>query len=201
MMIEPFLTVSFGSHTGSFLQGASPRPSGDSTAQRGSYSAEAGAEQLSETDRQAVQELKQRDQEVRAHERAHMSAGAGVVQGGASFSMQRGPDGRSYAVGGEVKIDTSAENDPEQTIRKMQQIKRAALAPAEPSSTDRAVAAQAGKIEAQARQEKNRLERIGQETDDPAAASNVPVSGTLPVLPGRLPYSTAGVGLNIDVNA
>jgi hypothetical protein len=57
-------------------------------------------------------------------------------------------------VGGEVKIDTSAERDPDQTIRKMQQVKRAALAPANPSGTDRAVAARASQIELQARMEK-----------------------------------------------
>ncbi|MEJ2153906.1 MAG: putative metalloprotease CJM1_0395 family protein [Desulfobacteraceae bacterium] len=43
---------------------------------------------------------------------------------------------------------------PDATIRKMQQIRRAALAPAQPSGTDRAVAAQAAQIEAQARMEK-----------------------------------------------
>ncbi len=55
--------------------------------------------------------LKQTDQEVKAHERAHMSAGAGVVMGGASYQYQRGPDGKMYAVGGEVKIDTSRQSD------------------------------------------------------------------------------------------
>ena len=48
-----------------------------------------------------------------------MAAGAGVVQGGASFTYQRGPDGQMFAVGGEVKIDTSAESDPDQTIGKI----------------------------------------------------------------------------------
>ena len=108
---------------------------------------------LSDEEKQAVNQLKKRDAEVKAHERSHMSAGAGIVQGGASFTFQKGPDGRMYAVGGEVKIDLSSEGSPEATIRKMQQVKAAALAPAEPSGTDRAVAAQAAQIEAQARQE------------------------------------------------
>jgi hypothetical protein len=56
-----------------------------------------------------------------------------------------------YAVGGEVKIDTSRERDPQDTIRKMQQVKRAALAPAQPSGQDRSVAARASQIEAEAR--------------------------------------------------
>ena len=75
---------------------------------------------------------------------------AGRVQW-AAFVSNRGPDGKMYAVGGEVKIDTSRENDPEATIRKMQQVRRAALAPTPPSATDRSVAAQASQIEAQAR--------------------------------------------------
>ena len=106
---------------------------------------------LNDEEKQAVNQLKKRDAEVKAHERAHMASGAGIVQGGASYQFQKGPDGRMYAVGGEVKIDVSAEGSPEATIRKMQQVKAAALAPAEPSGTDRAVAAQAAQIEAQAR--------------------------------------------------
>ena len=98
-------------------------------------------------------ELKARDAEVRAHEQAHLAAAGGHSTGGASFTFQKGPDGNSYAVGGEVGIDLSKENDPNATIQKMRIIKRAALAPASPSSTDRQVAAQASVKEAQARQE------------------------------------------------
>jgi len=104
--------------------------------------------------KQQVNQLKKRDAEVKAHEAAHMSAGGTVVQGGASYQYERGPDGKMYAVGGEVKIDMSPENSPEATIRKMQQVKQAALAPAQPSGTDRAVAARAAQIEAKARSEK-----------------------------------------------
>lgn len=101
-----------------------------------------------------LQELKQRDREVRQHEQAHMAAGGAYVQGGPTFSYQRGPDGRQYAIGGEVQIDTSAiPGDPEATLRKMQVVRSAALAPAEPSAQDRAVAAAAAKTEAEARVE------------------------------------------------
>ena len=82
-----------------------------------------------------------------------MAAGAGLVRGGANYQYQRGPDGNMYAVGGEVKIDTSRENDPKDTVNKMQQVKRAALAPAQPSGQDRSVAARASQIEAEARTE------------------------------------------------
>ena len=101
-----------------------------------------------------LQAMKQRDREVRQHEQAHVSAGGAHVSGGATFSYETGPDGRRYAVGGEVQIDTSAvAGDPEATIRKMQAVRSAANAPAEPSAQDRSVAAGAARAEAQARAE------------------------------------------------
>ena len=82
-----------------------------------------------------------------------MAAGSGLVRGGASYSYQKGPDGRDYAVGGEVSIDVSSEKDPAATLAKMARVQAAALAPAEPSSQDRSVAAQAQATAAQARVE------------------------------------------------
>lgn len=101
-----------------------------------------------------VQYLRNRDREVRAHERAHIAAGGRHVRGGAQFDYQRGPDGRMYAVGGEVSIDTApVPGDPEATLQKAEIVRRAALAPAEPSSQDISVAAQARQMAAQARVE------------------------------------------------
>ncbi len=110
--------------------------------------------QLPPEARTEIQSLKRRDREVRAHEAAHVAAGGGYIRGGTSFSYQTGPDGKRYAVGGEVGIDTSAVPDnPQATIAKMQQVRAAALAPASPSGQDRAVAAQAARAESQARVE------------------------------------------------
>ena len=107
--------------------------------------------QLSPEAQKQIAELKRRDQEVRAHEAAHLAAGGGVVRGGASYTYQVGPDGKSYAVGGEVTLDTSpVPDDPRATIRKAEQIKAAALAPAQPSAQDRQVAAAAAAMEAAA---------------------------------------------------
>lgn len=101
-----------------------------------------------------LQQLKARDREVRQHERAHQAAGGGYVQGGPSFSYQKGPDGQLYAVGGEVSIDTSAvQGDPQATLQKMRTVRAAALAPGEPSGQDMAVAAQATQAAAQAQRE------------------------------------------------
>lgn len=98
-----------------------------------------------------VAKLKTRDQEVRAHEQAHVAAGGGYVKGGPSYSYSTGPDGRRYATGGEVSIDTSPGKTPEETIRKAQVIRAAALAPAQPSGQDLAVASAASSMEAAAR--------------------------------------------------
>lgn len=115
---------------------------------------------LSETEKREVQRLKQQDAEVRNHERAHIASGGPYVRGGANFQYQRGPDGRNYAVGGEVTIDASSvPNNPDATVRKMQVVRRAALAPADPSPQDRAVATRATQIESQARAEKRQLEQ------------------------------------------
>lgn len=108
---------------------------------------------LSPEEQKMVQQLKQRDSEVKAHEMAHLAVAGQYARGGASYTYQQGPDGRRYAIGGEVPIDLSAEKTPEETIDKMRAIKRAAMAPAEPSSADRSVAASATAQENSARQE------------------------------------------------
>lgn len=106
-----------------------------------------------ETEREVIRELAARDREVRAHEQAHAAVG-GQYAGSPVYVYERGPDGVRYAVGGEVSISTGAiPGDPEATIAKAQQIRRAANAPAEPSPQDRQVAAEASRLEAEARTE------------------------------------------------
>lgn len=95
---------------------------------------------LSEEAKQEIAQLKARDREVRTHEQAHKSVG-GPYAGSISYEFVTGPDQRQYAVGGEVPIDAAPiEGDPEATIRKMEIVYAAALAPAEPSPQDRSVA-------------------------------------------------------------
>lgn len=98
-----------------------------------------------------IAQLKARDGEVKGHEAAHIAAGGRFITGGASYSYQRGPDGVDYAIGGEVGIDSSPiPGKPEETIAKMQVVRAAALAPAEPSGADLSVAGAAAQAEAQA---------------------------------------------------
>jgi hypothetical protein len=116
-----------------------------------------GIKSSQDLDSEEIRELskmKQRDREVKAHEQAHIAAGGSYVKGGAKYEYEEGPDGKKYAVEGEVQIDTSkVPGDPEATLRKMQVIREAAMAPATPSATDRKIAAQAANTENQARME------------------------------------------------
>ncbi|HEV7372364.1 putative metalloprotease CJM1_0395 family protein [Arenibaculum sp.] len=122
--------------------------------------------ELPPEEQEMVKELEVRDREVRTHEMAHMAAG-GQYASGPSYTYRTGPDGRRYAIGGEVQIDTSPEKTPEETIRKMDVVKRAALAPAEPSAQDMRVAQLADQQRNQAQAELNgqrteeMMERIG----------------------------------------
>lgn len=103
---------------------------------------------------QEIEELKKRDREVKQHEEAHKRAAGSLSASMPNYEYEMGPDGKRYAKDGEVTIDISpVPGDPEATINKAQQIKKAALAPANPSAKDRRVAAEAAKMEREARQE------------------------------------------------
>jgi hypothetical protein len=151
---------------------------------------------LDAEDKREVEKLKQRDREVKAHERAHMAAGAGVVMGGANYQYEHGPDGKMYAVGGEVKIDTSKENTPQATISKMQKVKRAALAPAQPSVQDRSVAAKAAQIEAEARIElqEQQVKEAEEENQQPEESAFHIGNGIF-----NAPSNSSPIGHNLNV--
>ncbi len=119
--------------------------------------------ELSPQEKRLVEKLRAIDRKVKAHEMAHLAA-AGPYARGVSFSYVRGPDGVLYAVAGEVKLDVSkVPNDPDATIRKAEIVERAALAPADPSPQDYAVAAKARAMKMQAMIEKWKKEREIQE--------------------------------------
>lgn len=157
--------------------GGEPRALGEGTRDRVDLSITARnalGEPLSKAEQEQLDALKKRDAEVRRHEEAHQRVG-GQYASAPSYEYQKGPDGQNYAVGGEVQIDASpVAGDPDATIDKMEVVKRAALAPAEPSGQDRAVAAQADATAQQARQEKREMER---EAAEAAARSDAPPAG------------------------
>ena len=108
---------------------------------------------------QEILQLAGADRRVRAHEAAHSAAG-GQYAGGPSYSYKQGPDGKRYAVAGEVPIDISPiSGDPEASIQKARVVRAAALAPADPSPQDRQVAAAAMRMEMKAQAELQTMRR------------------------------------------
>lgn len=90
-----------------------------------------------------IDSLMKRDTQVRSHEQAHAAVG-GIHAGQPAFEFEKGPDGKRYAVEGEVQIDVSVVNgDPLATMAKMKQVYAAAMAPVDPSMADIRVAAEA----------------------------------------------------------
>jgi len=120
---------------------AGSAPAGDST----------GADGLTKEEQAEVTKLRARDTEVRAHEMAHKAAAGSLAPGAVHYDYQTGPDNRRYAVGGHVAIALSSGRTPQESLRLAEQAQRAALAPAKPSSSDRAVAAEASRQATEAR--------------------------------------------------
>jgi hypothetical protein len=121
---------------------------------------------LSPQEQQEVEELQKRDRQVRAHEAAHMAAGGQYIRGGATYTYETGPDGKQYAIGGEVSIDLSPiPGDPKATVQKMEKVEAAALAPADPSPQDREVAAQAAREASEAEQAEQTQSGSGAQSD------------------------------------
>lgn len=94
------------------------------------------------------------DRNVRGHERLHQLALGAYAGSGVQLTTRRGPDGRSYAVGGRIKADLSrVPGNPEATLRKANAVRRAALAPASPSAADMRVAAEAYRLAQSAKED------------------------------------------------
>lgn len=137
---------------------------------------------------QVLAQLRSRDQEVRTHEQAHLSAAGQYATGGIKYSYQTGPDGQKYAIGGSVGIDTSPiAGDPEATAQKAMVVQRAALAPAQPSGQDMKVAAQASQMLMQAqaeimaqRFEENKAESPTDEADAKPETGDAKIDDTQP---------------------
>jgi len=141
---------------------------------------EQNRETYSEAELEQISDLKARDTEVVAHERAHASVG-GQHTGSPSYSYETGPDGVKYAVSGEVSIDTSeVAGDPQATLQKAQQIKAAALAPAEPSAQDRKVAAKAEQMASQARSDILEANSVSSGSTDSSQSASINIETTVP---------------------
>lgn len=129
---------------------------------------------VSDEDKRLIRELQKRDQEVRAHERAHKTAAGELARGAISYTYQIGPDGRRYAIGGEVRIDASPGNTPEESLERARKIRAAASAPSSPSAQDHSAAADAAQLEAEARSQLRENER---ENGESRSSLDGPVQG------------------------
>jgi hypothetical protein len=122
-----------------------------------------------------IEQLKAIEEKVKAHEAAHKAVG-GTMTGPVSYSYTRGPDNRNYITGGEVPISVSPGKTPQETVSRMQQVIKAALAPADPSPQDRAVAAQAAVQQQEASQE------LAAATAAPTTEKSPPTAETPPAV-------------------
>lgn len=105
----------------------------------------------------------------------------GAYAGSPRYTYERGPDGRTYAVGGSVSIDMSPiPGDPRATLQKAQQIRAAALAPAQPSAQDLKVAQKAQAMATQARNDMNQQQLEREIQLDPEKNNNQGIGKFLP---------------------
>lgn len=138
-------------------------------------------------DQVIISEMQKVERSVTAHEQAHKAA-AGPYAGPISYDYETGPDGKRYVVGGEVPIKAPRGRTPEETIQIMERVKRAALAPADPSAQDVAVAALAAQQQQAARSELNK-----QRTDnDDNYFTSFPLKGKITKISDYNPYAQRG---------
>lgn len=140
------------------------------------------ADKLSEDEQRLVKNLASRDSEVRAHEAAHQASGGGMT-GAATYTYQQGPDGKMYAIGGEVSISMKTGSSPQETIANARQIAAAAMAAGNPSPQDFSVASSARIMEMKAKQQLARQEQesvigkeIYQNEDNSSKSENISMS-------------------------
>jgi hypothetical protein len=94
-----------------------------------------------------LDKFKSMDSQVKAHEQLHASLANTTTP--IQYNYQMGPDGKMYATGGSVRLDTSMPNDPEAAANKLDQIKKSASsAGSDMSSADATIAIQANLMKA-----------------------------------------------------
>lgn len=87
-----------------------------------------------------LDKFRAKDAEIRTHEQTHASIGHTTSP--ISYNYQEGPDGKMYAVGGSVRLDTSIPDDPKAAAFKLDMIQKAASGVADASPADRAISSQ-----------------------------------------------------------
>ncbi len=69
------------------------------------------------------------DKALTKHEEDHHEVAADLARRGPQDKTRVGEDGQEYRVSGKVMIDTGVDKDPQKTVKKMKQVRAAALAP------------------------------------------------------------------------
>jgi len=87
-----------------------------------------------------LEKFRNKDAEIRTHEQAHASIGHTTTP--ISYNYQEGPDGKMYAVGGSVRLETSIPDDPKAAAFKLDMLQKAASGPSNLSGADGAIATQ-----------------------------------------------------------
>lgn len=128
------------------------RPEGTEREERAA--AMAPDQELTRQEEREIRALRQRELQVRRHERAHLAAAGDLAVKPPTYGYEVGPDGARYVVEGEVKLRTPESSlPPEERLEQALKIREAALAPTDPSPEDLQVASQARQLEAEARRE------------------------------------------------
>ena len=85
-----------------------------------------------------LDKYKNLDSKVKTHEQAH--AANGTTTAPIQYNYHMGPDGKLYANGGSVRLDTSMPKDESAANAKLEELKSASSAPSELSSADAQIA-------------------------------------------------------------
>lgn len=86
-------------------------------------------ERLSDDQLKSVKKKREFDKALTEHEEAHYEVAADLARSKPMYEMETGEDGVEYRKSGKVMIDTGTEKDDSKTVKKMQQVRAAALAP------------------------------------------------------------------------
>ena len=85
-----------------------------------------------------LEKFKSSDANIRGHEQLHSSLTATTSP--IQYNYQQGPDGKMYAVGGHVRLDTSIPDDPKAAMAKLDKIAKSATANNDMSGADASIA-------------------------------------------------------------
>ena len=100
---------------------------------------------LTASDEAVIRDLKKLERDLMGREMEQARVGGGVT-GRARHTVETGPDGARYVTDGDASPSIIRGGSPEQELARARAVRRAAMAPASPSSKDLAVANEAARL-------------------------------------------------------